>query len=149
MYNKLIVWDALNAPLTLKRWAHKEGTIIGQDHSQRVKESLKALQVLEKAIVHLNRDMLLADNGKLFPVDLLACGALKRALSMSCAFRLIIERWNLVAARALIRMQIDTATRLSVLWLVDDPHQFARELLSGSRINNSHFRFQITVFFCS
>ncbi len=52
-----------------------------------------------------------ADNGAIFPVDLVANGAVKRSGSQSSALRMLVESWNLLCARALVRMQIDTALR--------------------------------------
>lgn len=109
--------------------------MMNREHTERVKASLRALQEVEESIPHIGLRMLSVDEGKLYPVDLLAKGALKRALSLSAAFRLLIEHWNLVAARALLRLQIDTAARFSAVWLVDDPHQFACYVLAGSRID--------------
>jgi hypothetical protein len=57
-----------------------------------------------------------ADNGALFPVDLMANGAIKRSVSQASALRQLVGSWNLLCARALLTLQIDTALRLSVRW---------------------------------
>lgn len=75
-----------------------------------------------------------AGNGAFFPVDMVAMGAVKRSASQSYGLRLFIEDWNLLCARALLRMQIDTALRFSALWLVKAPHDVAREILGGGRL---------------
>jgi len=62
-------------------------------------------------------------------------GAVKRCASQSYSLRLLIEGWNLLCARALLRMQIDTALRFSALWLVKAPHNVAREILRGGRLD--------------
>ena len=76
-----------------------------------------------------------ADNGAIFPVDLVANGAVKRSGSQSSALRMLVESWNLLCARALVRMQIDTALRFSALWLVEKPHHLARQILKRQRID--------------
>jgi hypothetical protein len=76
-----------------------------------------------------------ADNGAIFPVDLVANGAVKRSVSQSSALRMLVESWNLLCARALVRMQIDTALRFSALWLVEKPHDLARQILKRQRID--------------
>jgi|GEM_PF-4917854 len=45
-----------------------------------------------------------ADGGALFPVDLFASGALKRSLSQANALRLLVESWNMLSARSLLRL---------------------------------------------
>jgi len=67
-------------------------------------------------------EMCNADEGAFFPVDMVAIGAVKRCASQRYGLRLLIEGWNLLCARALLRMQIDTALRFSALWLVKAPH---------------------------
>lgn len=80
-------------------------------------------------------EMCNADGGALFPVDMVAMGAVKRSASQSYSLRLLIEGWNLLCARALLRMQIDTALRFSALWLVNAPHDVAQEILRGERLD--------------
>lgn len=76
-----------------------------------------------------------ADEGNLYPMDLFALGALKRNASTTAAFVQLIEAWNLVSARALLRLQIDTAIRFSAAWLVKHPHEFAAQITGGARID--------------
>lgn len=71
----------------------------------------------------------------LFPVDMVASGAVKRCMSQCGALELLIGAWNMICARALLRMQIDTALRFSAVWLVQKPSWLAREVLKGKRID--------------
>jgi len=87
------------------------------------------------AIQRLWLEMCKVDDGAFFPVDLVAMGAVKRCASQSYSLRLLIEGWNLLCARALLRMQIDTALGFSALWLVKAPHDVAREILRGERLD--------------
>ncbi|MCC6425701.1 MAG: hypothetical protein IT435_02650 [Phycisphaerales bacterium] len=47
----------------------------------------------------------------------------------------MIEDRNLVCAGGLLRMQLDTALRFHAAWLVEDCHEFACEVLQGTRID--------------
>jgi hypothetical protein len=71
----------------------------------------------------------------MFPLDLMAFGAVKRSISTASAFRMMIESWNMVCARSLLRIHIDTSLRFSAAWLVEEPHDFATRVLKGDRID--------------
>lgn len=63
--------------------------------------------------------------------DLIVLGAVKRSLSLAAGLLALIEAKNIVCARAVLRMQLDTITRLSAYLYVQDPEQMAKEVLSG------------------
>jgi len=73
----------------------------------------------------------------MFPLDLMAFGAVKRNISTSSGFHMMIESWNMGCARSLLRIHIDTSLRFSAAWLVDKPHEFATQVLDpkGKRID--------------
>ncbi|HVS27396.1 MAG TPA: hypothetical protein VHE58_08905 [Burkholderiales bacterium] len=71
----------------------------------------------------------------MFPLDLMAFGAVKRNISTARAFHMMIESWNMVCARSLLRIHIDTSLRFSAAWLVEKPHEFATHVLKGERID--------------
>src|SRR6266702_2099317 len=71
----------------------------------------------------------------MFPFDLLSFGAVKRNIGTARAFQMMIESWNMVCARSLLRIHIDTSLRFSAAWLVDEPHEFAMRVLKGERID--------------
>ncbi len=99
---------------------------------------LKALEGLENRkdkLLELGQDMLSAYSGKLYPVDLLAIGAIKRTISMSGGMRILIESLNMLCARSLLRLQIDTALRFFAVFIAKDPHGFALKVLDGQQIN--------------
>jgi hypothetical protein len=76
-----------------------------------------------------------SDGSPIFPLDLVAFGAVKRNLSTTSGFLLMIDSWNMVCARSLLRIHIDTSLRFSAAWLVDKPHDFATEVIKGERID--------------
>jgi hypothetical protein len=71
----------------------------------------------------------------MFPLDFLAFAAVKRHASTTSAFVAMVRAWNMVIARALLRMHIDTSLRFSAAWHVADAHTFATEVLKGERID--------------
>ena len=71
----------------------------------------------------------------MYPLDLLACGAIKRNIATAEAMSVVVAMWNMTTARTLLRVHIDTALRFSAAWLVDDPHNFATKVLAGERID--------------
>lgn len=68
-------------------------------------------------------------------MDLLAMAATKRHLSTANAIADLVKSWNLVSARALLRVQIDTVLRFSGAWLVRSQDEFARQVTKGTRID--------------
>jgi hypothetical protein len=71
----------------------------------------------------------------MFPLDFLAFAAAKRHASTTSAFVAMVRSWNMVIARALLRLHIDTSLRFSAAWHVADPHGFATQVLKGERID--------------
>ena len=76
-----------------------------------------------------------APNAPMFGLDLLAYGAIKRNLSTTTAISQMVSSWNMVSARPLLRVHIDTALRFSAAWLVAQPHDFALKVIGGQRID--------------
>ena len=105
-------------------------------HGQKVLKSLIELEARRKKLLGLGKKMLLCYGGTTYKVDLLAIGAIKRAISTIAGFRLLVDSWNLLCARALLRIQIDTALRFYSIYLVKEPHDFAIIVLEGQQINH-------------
>lgn len=106
-----------------------------REHSENVKALLSKLDLDRIALLDMYHSELSYDGAPIFPLDILANGAVKRVLSSTSAFKLMIETWNLISARTLLRTHIDTALRFSAAWLVDSPHDFATKVIAGERIN--------------
>ena len=104
--------------------------------SKSLNEALSDLRKTEDELLKLGQDMLSADGGNLFPVDLLAIGAMKRTASNTEGFITLVEAKNMTSARSLLRVQIDTFMRFSSIWLVDSPHELANDVISGKHIRN-------------
>jgi hypothetical protein len=105
------------------------------EHTVKTKKLLKQLSTIQKELPKFGNKILSADQGSLFPFDLVVIGIIKRSLSLTSAFILLVKEFNMVSSRALLRMQIDTILRLSAFWLVVDPHELAHQVIKGKQIN--------------
>ena len=104
-------------------------------HGRSVLKSLEELANRRNRFIKLTEEMISAYKGTMYPVDIFVIGAVKRAISTAAGFRLLVESWNMICARALLRMQIDTALRFSSVFLVKKPHDFVIRVLKGQQIN--------------
>lgn len=71
----------------------------------------------------------------LFHLDYYLNGAYSRALSLIEGFLVLLDSRNFLAASHLVRPYLDTFLRLYAAWLVDDPHDFANEVMKGTKIS--------------
>ncbi len=104
-------------------------------HGPQVLKSLNDLSNNRMKMLEITKKMISAYKGTMYPLDLLAIGAIKRSLSTIYGFKLLIESWNMICARSLLRIQLDTAMRFYAAYLVENPHDFATRVLHGERID--------------
>jgi hypothetical protein len=71
----------------------------------------------------------------MYVTDFLLLGILKRTLAHADGFRGHIEKRNFICAGTLLRSQLDTALRANAISLVNNPDQFASDVLGGAAIN--------------
>ena len=102
--------------------------------SENLAEALAKLQKTEDSVWEIAKEMFEADDGKMFPVDLLAIGAMKRTASNTEGFITLVNAKNMPAARSLLRVQLDTFIRFFSIWLVENPHDFAHDVIGGNHI---------------
>lgn len=79
-------------------------------------------------------EMLKADNGKLYPLDMLASAAVKRSMAQCSGFASLIRNQNYICAASLLRLQLDSCIRFFAAFIVEKPHDFAHEVLRGTPI---------------
>lgn len=108
---------------------------MSEQHGQKVIKALEGLEARKDTLLELFQKMLSAYGGSLYPVDLLAIGAIKRTISMARGITLLVNDFNMDCARSILRLQIDTALRFFAVFLVNEPHDFAMKVLSGEQIN--------------
>jgi hypothetical protein len=108
---------------------------MSREHSKRVQELLALLEQDRDAMLLTGKRLFGEPNAPMFGLDLLAYGAIKRNLSTTTAIAQMVAAWNMVCARSLLRVHIDTALRFSAAWFVEQPHDFALKVIGGHRID--------------
>jgi hypothetical protein len=101
----------------------------------RVLEVLARLDEDREALLDFYKSGHAQTGGNMYGMDMFVLGAVKRTLSANSAMKMMIQTWNLLTARTLLRTHIDTALRFSAAWLVDDPEAFAVDVLGGKQID--------------
>lgn len=96
---------------------------------------LEDLESQLKALPGLGHEALAAREGALFLVDLIIVGAVKRSLSLGHGLIAMVRTKNMTCARAIVRMQIDTVSRLLAYTYVDDPEEMASKVIGGTPLN--------------
>ena len=109
---------------------------MSQQATKSLSDAILELKKTEDILLELGMNMFSADNGNLFPIDLVAIGAMKRTTSNTEGFITLVKSQNMTCARSLLRVQIDTFMRFLAIWLVDLPHDFANEVIAGNHIRN-------------
>lgn len=103
--------------------------------SQSLASSIDSFDKIPDRIRELSKSLIKAANGKMFPVDFMTIAALKRTYGNHTGFKSLIKNSNMSAARSLLRIQVDTLIRYHAIWLVDQPHDFAADIMDGARID--------------
>lgn len=90
------------------------------------------------AVVKVDADRLMNEAAKLLApgfstghIGFLMLAATKRSLALADGFEAMIRDRNFHAAAPMVRMQLDTALRISALGFVDDPHVYADAIMKG------------------
>lgn len=104
-------------------------------HSKNVAASLEELASDAGQLRRVMIELVAPSGSPMFPLDFLAFAATKRHVSTTSAFVSAINSWNMVVARSLLRIHIDTSLRFSAAWHVENPHDFSMEVLKGARID--------------
>lgn len=104
-------------------------------HSKKVTVSLEELASDSQQLKRIMIELVSPPGSPMFPLDFLALAATKRHASTTSAFVSAINSWNMVVARSLLRIHIDTSLRFSAAWHVENPHEFSMEVLRGGRID--------------
>jgi hypothetical protein len=100
-----------------------------------VSAGLAKIKAQSDEILQLALEIMRADDGKVYLMDMLATGAVKRHVSTAAGLTQLIRSRNMLAARAVLRLQLDTAIRFSAAWMTDSPNAFAKRVLDGERID--------------
>jgi hypothetical protein len=115
-------------------WALALQECMEKIQSSSLKEAFVKFEEAEKILFFKCAQMIKADNGNMYQVDLLAIGAFKRSSGNIKGFKLLVESKNMAASRSLLRVQLDTFLRFSAIALVENANEFASKVLSGEQI---------------
>ena len=94
------------------------------------------LSKLEERHLELSRQMMQADGGNLFPLDIYAIGSIKRSLAHCKGFATLIHTKNMTCAGGILRMQVDTLIRFYAAFIVEKPHDFAHAVMCGTQVKD-------------
>jgi hypothetical protein len=108
----------------------------GPQASKEVERELQKLETTRKDFLDIGLTLAKAFGGALYPVDLLTNAVLKRSLALTAGFCLLIRNENYLCAASLVRLHLDSLLRLSAVWLVEKPHDFASAVLEGKQVRD-------------
>ncbi|GAA4299376.1 hypothetical protein [Aestuariibaculum suncheonense] len=100
--------------------------------TESVESKLKELEEFEDKIYDLGKRM---HPGYTYSLDVLANAVMDRSLHLIFAFTNLIRNENYIAACHLVRCHLDNVLRISGAWLVNDPHQFASDIMNGKKVD--------------
>jgi len=79
---------------------------------------------------------ILGNNGSpMYVLDLIMVGAIKRSLSLANGVLSLVATKNMTCVRALVRMQLDTVSRLFAYTYVSSPSDVAKKVIGGKALN--------------
>lgn len=108
---------------------------MSREHGKPIQDLLALLERDRDAMLLRGMRLFGQPSAPMYGLDLLAYGAIKRNLSTTVAISQMVSSWNMICARSLLRVHIDTALRFSAAWIVEHPHDFAVKVISGHRID--------------
>jgi len=100
----------------------------------RLDKELENLAALENNLLEIWLATANADNGKFFPVDIIANAVIKRSVALIAGFCTLIRAKNFICAAPLVRLHLDSLLRFSAIWLVKDPHGLADDIWDGKHV---------------
>lgn len=108
---------------------------MSENHEKgHISSKLELLVSDSNKVLQLTQKMLIAAGSDFYPMDILAIAASKRVLSNIQGFLKLVETRNLLCAGVILRTHLDTTVRFSAAWLVENPHEFATDVIGGMEI---------------
>ena len=105
-----------------------------------LEEEKRALSGLLDQMPQVGLDALGGNGSPLFSLDFVIAGAVKRTLSLGYGLQSMVESKNLICSRAIVRMQIDTVSRILGYTYVEDPQKVAKNVIGGRPLNKHKSR---------
>lgn len=109
---------------------------MNQPKTYTLEELLEKLNEQKKIHLPVTEKMAKAFNAAIYPLDLMGISVAKRSMSLISGFAEMIRSENFICAAPLVRMQLDNSLRFYAAFLVDDPHELAKEFTAGKAIRN-------------
>lgn len=100
----------------------------------KIEEEITNLRQLLEEMPSLGLSALGGSGAPLYVLDFIFAGAVKRTLSLGYGLLSMVEAKNMTCGRALVRMQIDTVSRLSAYSYVENPEEMASEIIGGTQL---------------
>lgn len=97
------------------------------------------LEKLEQWISYLPKmgmKTLGGDGKPMYMLDFIIIGVIKRSLSLASGLHDLVKSKNMTCARAIVRMELDTVSRLLAYTYVDEPSEMAKAIIGGKALNS-------------
>jgi hypothetical protein len=94
-------------------------------------DELKKLDEWVEKLPSIGMNTLGGSGSSMYLLDFIMIGAIKRSLGLATGVRSLIESKNMTCCRALIRLQLDTVSRLLAYTYVSNPSEVATKILGG------------------
>lgn len=97
------------------------------------------LEKLEQWILNLPKigmETLGGGDRAMYILDFIIIGAIKRSLSLASGLNDLVKSNNMTCSRAIVRMELDTVSRLLAYTYVDKPFEMARAIIGGKALNS-------------
>jgi len=101
-----------------------------------IKKALDKLDSSRKIHLEIANEMLKADQGNIFPLDLFLLGVIKRSLLMVKGFCDLVRLNNFTCAAPLVRLHLDNLLQVYAASIVENPHDFAMKKITGIQTND-------------
>lgn len=102
---------------------------------EKLEIELEKLNRLILEIPKLGKQTLIDDRTDIYVLDLVMIAALKRTISLAKGFEALVVTENMTCVRAMIRMQLDTVSRLLAYTYVSEPSELAEAVIGGKPLN--------------
>lgn len=111
-----------------------------EPQSGAIDAALAKLEDRRDQMLDLAAQMMRAYGAALYELDLLVVAAMNRTSAQLAGFAAMVRARNYLCAAPMVRMQLDSALRVSAGLLVDNPHAFALDVLKGTQVRKMKSR---------
>lgn len=101
-----------------------------------INEELEKLDQWASYLPKMGMKTLGGGDRPMYTLDLIIIGAIKRSLSLASGLNDLVKLKNMTCARAIVRMELDTISRLLAYTYVDEPFEMAKAIIGGKALNS-------------